>query len=222
MKVVQVDDQSEVEEDDPAQMFGAQFFSTDVKTVVSEQVYPTCKPILTTVKFCGSKKVTMECDTAASHNILSQVSYQEIWPRGTGPKLTYKKVKVMLADGSRSAEQTRSMECYVVAANGKKLKLHFFVMNGPNNLLGRLALSTIWPKEYGALKDIAEVPVKKIVVPVPVPTQLQSTTANSQFRSAQPAVKPPPSSNNSGSAPHRLSLVSSLTSLKKLPVAPLQ
>ena len=76
--VVQEDVHSEEEE--PAQMFGAQFFATEVKAVSSEQVQPTCKPILTTIKFAGSKKITMECDTAASHNILSQESYQEIWP----------------------------------------------------------------------------------------------------------------------------------------------
>ena len=83
MNVVEVEDHSQVEEEEPAQMFGAQFYNVDVKTVSSEQVYPTCKPIMTTVKFGGNKKITMECDTAASHNILSQESYQEIWPRGT-------------------------------------------------------------------------------------------------------------------------------------------
>ena len=34
-------------------------------------------------------------------------------------------------------------------------------MSGPNNLLGRLALKTIWPDEYGALKEVAEIPIKK-------------------------------------------------------------
>ena len=112
VNVVEMEDHStsQVTEEEPAQMFGAQFFNVDVKSVSSEQVYPTCKPIMTTLKFGSNKKITMECDTAASHNILSQESYQEIWPRGTGPKLTYRKVKVMLADGSKSAEQTRSME----------------------------------------------------------------------------------------------------------------
>ena len=173
-------------------MFGAQFFTAEVKAVSSEQVHPTCKPMMTTIKFGSNKKVTMECDTAASHNILSQESYQEIWPRGTGPKLTYKNVRVMLADGSRSAQQTRSMECSVVAANGKRLKLHFFVMNGPNNLLGRLALSTIWPKEYGALKDVAEVPVKKMVVPAPKSQFRSAPIPKSQSKSAAPVVVSPP------------------------------
>ena len=125
MNVVEVEDHSQVEEEEPTQVFSVQFNNVDVKTMSSEPTYPTCKPMMTTVKF-GDKKIVMECDTAASHSILSQQTYQEIWPRGTGPKLQYQKVKVMLADGSRSAKQTSSIECTVVAANGKKVKLHFF------------------------------------------------------------------------------------------------
>ena len=41
------------------------------------------------------------------------------------------------------------------------MKLQFFVMSGPNNLLGRLALKSIWPEEYGALKEVAEIPIQK-------------------------------------------------------------
>merc|ERR1711888_20988 len=131
------------DDEDPAQMFGAQFCATEVKAVASEQVLPTCNPILTTMKFENSTRVIMECDTAASHNILSQETFQKIWPRGSGPKLSYRKVKIILADGSRSAQETRSMECSVVAANGLRLRLQFFILNGPNNLLGRFALSKI-------------------------------------------------------------------------------
>ena len=126
-------------EDDVTQLFAAEFNTVnvvDVKTVSQAAGYPTCTPIMTQIKF-GDKKVTMECDTAASHNILSQQTYQDIWPRGSGPKLQYHNVKVMLADGSKSAKQTRSMQYTVVAPNGKKVKLQFFVMAGPNNLLGR-------------------------------------------------------------------------------------
>ena len=121
--VVDVEDQSQ-DEDDVTQVFAAEFNTVNVKTVSQAAGYPTCKPMLTQMKF-GDKKVTMECDTAASHNILSQQTYQDIWPRGTGPKLQYHKVKVMLADGSKSAKQTRSMQYSVVASNGKKVKLHF-------------------------------------------------------------------------------------------------
>ena len=121
--MVKVEDHSQ-KENDVTQVFSDQL-NVDVKTVSPAAGYPTCKPMMTQIKF-GDKKISMECDTAASHNILSQQTYQEIWPRGTGPKLQYQRVKVMLADGSKSAKQTRSMEYTVVAANGKKVKLHFF------------------------------------------------------------------------------------------------
>merc|ERR1711888_423459 len=118
-KVVDVDDDQP--EDDVTQLFAAEFNAVsvvDVKTVSKAAGYPTCTPIMTQVKF-GDKKVTMECDIAASHNILSQENYQDIWPRGGGPKLQYHNVKVMLADGTKSGKQTRSMQHTVVASNGK-------------------------------------------------------------------------------------------------------
>ena len=132
---------------------------------------------MTQIKF-GDKKVLFECDTAASHNILSQETYQDIWKRGCGPKLQYHNVKVMLADGTRSGKQTRSMEYTVVTSNGKRVKLQFFVMAGPNNLLGRLALRTIWPEEYGALEEVAEVPVKKATVPVVPEAKVKSQSGS--------------------------------------------
>ena len=48
----------------------------------------------------------------------------------------------------------------VRAKNTGMVVLDFFVLNGPNNLLGRLALEQLWPLQYKALRDIAtEVPV---------------------------------------------------------------
>ena len=135
----------------------ASFNSVEVKATNTLPAYPTCAPIMTEVKM-ADKKVKFECDTAASHNILSQESYQDIWRRGSGPKLQYHSVRVMLADGTKSQKQTRSMEAVIQATNGKQVKLQFFIMSGPNNLLGRLALKTILPDQYGALKEVAEVP----------------------------------------------------------------
>merc|ERR1711891_14936 len=128
---------------------------------------------MTQVKL-GDKKVSFECDTAASHNVLSQETYQDIWRRGSGPKLKYHSVRVLLADGTRSNKQTRSMEATVCAANGKQLRLQFFVMSGPNNLLGRLALKSIWPEEYGALKEVAEIPIRKMAAVPEVKTRVKS------------------------------------------------
>ena len=175
-KVATVDDEEQVIAADQMNVLApASFHSVEVKAIDTVPTYPTCAPIMTQVKI-ADKKVTFECDTAASHNILSQESYQEIWRRGSGPKLQYHSVRVMLADGTRSQKQTRSMEAMVQATNGKKIKLQFFVMSGPNNLLGRLALRTIWPDQYGALKDVAEIPIKKAaaVPEVKVKSQLGS------------------------------------------------
>ena len=35
------------------------------------------------------------------------------------------------------------------------MELSFFVIAGPNNLLGRFALEKLWPVQYKALKDVA-------------------------------------------------------------------
>merc|ERR1711888_577994 len=84
----------------------ADFHSVEVKGVEAVPTYPTCAPMMTQVKI-ADRKVSFECDTAASHNILSQETYQDIWRRGSGPKLEYHNVKVLLADGTKSGKQTR-------------------------------------------------------------------------------------------------------------------
>ena len=81
---VVVADQMVVESVTPAAP--ASFNSVEVKATNTLPAYPTCAPIMTEVKM-ADKKVKFECDTAASHNILSQESYQDIWRRGSGPKL---------------------------------------------------------------------------------------------------------------------------------------
>ena len=155
----------------------AMFNSVEIMATNVLSAYPTCPPIMTEVKV-GDKKVKFECDTAASHNVLSQETYQDIWKRGSGPKLEYHSVKVMLTDGTRSQKQTRSMEAVVEAANGKQVKLQFFVMSGPNNLLGRLALKTLWPEQYAALKDVAEVSIRKAAVPVVKKARVKSQSGS--------------------------------------------
>ena len=70
------------------------------------------------------------------------------------------KLAIRLADGSISSKQCVTISMEVQARNSKVTKLDFFVMNGPNNLLGHLALEKMWPTQYKALRDIAtEVPV---------------------------------------------------------------
>merc|ERR1711888_265697 len=112
-KVVDVDDDQP--EDDVTMLFAAKFNNVNVVDVKATQAagYPTCTPIMTQIKF-GDKKVPMECDTAASHNILSQQTYQDIWPRGSGPRLQYHNVKVMLGSLEPSANITFTLWYSVV------------------------------------------------------------------------------------------------------------
>ena len=126
----------------------------------------------------------MECDSGASHNVLSMRSYKQIWPKGKGPSLHKKKVKVIMADGSRSKLPIHSMKCSLVASNGKKVHLYFYVMDGPHNLLGRSGLISIWPKEYMSLKNIVEAPLFKI----PADFQVQSPS-KSQRQSVAATVR---------------------------------
>merc|ERR1711888_478066 len=101
-KTTAVDEEEQAIAADRMKVLGqADFHSVEVKSVDAVPTYPTCAPMMTQVKI-DDRKVSFECDIAASHNILSQETYQEIWKRGSGPKLQYHNVKVMLADGTRS------------------------------------------------------------------------------------------------------------------------
>ena len=42
------------------------------------------------------------------------------------------------------------------------VSLSFFVISGPNCLLGRHALEQLWPQEYRALRDVASVAAAKM------------------------------------------------------------
>ena len=75
-----------------------------------------------------------------------------------------------MADGSISSKQCGTVKIEVQGRNTKVTKFDFFVMIGPNNLLGRLAMEKMWPDQYRALRDVThEVPVKNSTkVPVMV------------------------------------------------------
>ena len=146
---------------------------------------PTCKNIFTSLRFNGNKKVRMECDTAASHNMLSLKTYKKIWPY-KGPRLVKKDVTVLMADGTKSALPISSMKCMVTASNNKSVLLHFYVLDGPHNLLGRFGLKTIWPKEYHALQKVAEVPLKPEISEVQVGPSLRCSAGDGRPVSEQP------------------------------------
>ena len=110
------EDEEMVESVTPANVL---FKSVDIRATNVLTAYPTCPPIMTEVKM-GGGKVKFECDTAASHNILSQETYQDIWRRGSGSKLVHHNVNVILADGTKSQKKTRSMEAVVETSNNKQ------------------------------------------------------------------------------------------------------
>ena len=64
-------------------------------------------------------------------------------------------VAIKLADGSISAKSYGSIQLTVRAHKTAPVKITFFVLAGPNNLLGRYALEQLWPVEYKAVRDIA-------------------------------------------------------------------
>merc|ERR1711888_100329 len=126
-----------------------------------EPAKPTCKPMVTTLRFEGHKDIVFDIDSGSSHNVMSVRSFKKIWPC-KGPKLFPKTSNITLADGSTSKAPIRSMECAFVAPNGQRFKQHFYVVKGPHNLLGRFGMKCIWPREYSALAAVAEAPhIKK-------------------------------------------------------------
>merc|ERR1711888_13362 len=113
-----------------------------------------------------------ECDTAASHNILQRTVYNKLRNRHPDgiPELIEERQRIQMADGSFSKKEVGSVTINVKASNSDVNRLDFFVMDSPNNLLRRLALEKLWPQQYNALKEVAEVPfpprdVKKVPAP---------------------------------------------------------
>ena len=74
------------------------------------------------------------------------------------PQIKQENLAIRLADGSISGKRCGSLRVDVQATNSRVVKLDFFVIQGPNNLLGRHALESMWPSQFNALREIAEVP----------------------------------------------------------------
>ena len=128
--------------------------------------YATCPPIMNKVNVEGVEWCDFECDTAASHNIMSGGLYKKLRQSRPDviPELKPERLTIRLADGSISRKACGSIRV-AVRSRSSEAVLNFFIMNGPNNLLGRLALEQLWPKQYGELKNA----VKNMVVSVEVP-----------------------------------------------------
>ena len=121
-----------------------------------KQVYNTCPAMMTDVMVEGVAKVKFECDTAASHCIMSEGVYHSLQKQNWRiPNMKSEKLVVKLADGTISDKACGSVKLKVKAKNTEEVSLDFFVINGPNNLLGRSALMKLWPKEFNALNTVA-------------------------------------------------------------------
>ena len=107
--------------------------------------YVTCPAIMTEILIEDVWSIRFECDTAASHSIMSDKVYRSL--RHQKPKripaLKQEKLVIRLADGSISSKACGSVRLHVKARNSREVKLDFFVMDGPNNLLGRYALEQL-------------------------------------------------------------------------------
>ena len=122
--------------------------------------------MITTINVAEAGSEKFECDTAASHNIMSQAVYSKLRNRCPSriPRLKHEKLAIRLADGSVSTKQCGTINIPVQGSNTEVTKLDFFIMDGPNNLLGRLALENMWPTQYRALREITEVPYTEVPV----------------------------------------------------------
>ena len=132
--------------------------------------------MMTTINVAEAGNEKFECDTAASHNIMSQAVYDKLRNRKPDkiPRLKQEKLAIRLADGSVSSKQCGTINIKVQGSNTKVTSLDFFIMDGPNNLLGRLALEKMWPEQYRALREITEVPVKNVKNDTKVPVAVSN------------------------------------------------
>ena len=90
-----------------------------------------------------------QCDTAASHNVMSGGLYRKL--RGQRPDrippMRQEKLAIRLADGSVGNKKCGSVQLPVKAKNSNVVVLNFFIMAGADNILGRLVLQKIWPAQ---------------------------------------------------------------------------
>ena len=129
----------------------------DVKATSVKTPYATNPPMMTSVCLEGVCVAKFECDTAASHNVISAELCKELRQQAKHkiPEVKQENVAIRLADGSVSRKSCGSISLMVKAGNTSTVRLNFFVLSGPNNLLGRLALEKLWPVQYNALREVA-------------------------------------------------------------------
>ena len=132
-------------------------------TVADTHPLVTNESLFTKLNLEGVMHCNFEVDTAALHNIISKSSFDHLQTTLKGCKCPESKklesgVGIRLADGSLADQEctvvqiTVSTDLYHVTNN--PFDLTFLVVDGPNNLVGRHALASMWPVEFKAFKDV--------------------------------------------------------------------
>ena len=107
-------------------------FATQVQTpLVTNPAMMTC------VRLEGVCFADFECDTAASHSVISEKVFSKLQQQ-LKKKLCVKQVNVAirLADGTSSNKSSGVVQIAVEKADAEPVLLSFFVISGPNCLLG--------------------------------------------------------------------------------------
>ena len=118
------------------------------------------------------KKVPMafECDTAASYSVLSLDKFKQFARISTNDgqlgKIIGKKetVTIRLADGTYSDNCVGSIVVQTKLLNKEDsdyVSIKYFVIDGPNSLLGRQALRSLFPHQYSQLEKAIEFLLQK-------------------------------------------------------------
>ena len=119
------------------------------------------------------KKVPMslECDTAASHSVLSLDNFKRFAKISTNDgqlgKVIGKKetVSIRLADGSYSDKCMGSIVVPTkLVSKDDYVSIKYFIIDGPNSLLGRQALRSLFPSQYNQLEKAVEISVTEVLV----------------------------------------------------------
>ncbi|CAL4079357.1 unnamed protein product, partial [Meganyctiphanes norvegica] len=133
----------------------------------------TNEPMMTRCVLQSVGRVKFECDTAASHSVLSKAMFDKVKSK-CPVHLKPEQVTIRLADGTLSDKSCGSVQLKVQKYDGSPevCKVTFFVLEGPNCLLGRYALQQLWPEQYVALRDVASASMAKMDASIKSPVEL--------------------------------------------------
>ena len=122
----------------------------------------TNEPLMTRLNLENVMSLKMEVDTAASHNTISKDCFKELQlalfkhGKEKSKKLS-RKATLTLGDGSMAKQKCEVVRILVSNElsdfTDPKL-LTFFVIDGPNNLMGRYSLELLFPTAFAKFKDV--------------------------------------------------------------------